>query len=322
MKTVFFYCVCVCGLLFLLTGSRLRHSGFSVRDTGKSLEYTWEDRPVFTYQYAMVYPPAGIDTVYKRSGFIHPLQTLRGDTLTHLSPADHYHHFGLWYAWTKTTFEGQEIDFWNLNKKQGTVRFRCFDKISKNGFKACLEHVVYPDSSAEKVAMNESLEITMGATGSEGYFLDYKTVLRCAGTSPVTLEAYRYGGLVVRVREDWNDKTAQMLTSDGHARDGADGSRARWCYFQGKTGDKESCMLIVSLPSNLNHPEPLRVWDKTVNAPCGDVMWNFSPTKESAYVLYPGKSLDLSYRIYVLDGKIDAVTAEKLYRQTIRSFQK
>ncbi|MFQ6928189.1 MAG: DUF6807 family protein [Parabacteroides merdae] len=64
--------------------------------------------------------------------------------------ADHYHHFGLWYAWTKTTFEGNEIDFWNLHKKQGTVRFRNFEHVSDNGFVATLDHVVYPDSPAEK----------------------------------------------------------------------------------------------------------------------------------------------------------------------------
>ncbi|MFQ6928188.1 MAG: DUF6807 family protein [Parabacteroides merdae] len=50
-------------------------------------------------------------------------------------------------------------------------------------------------------------------------------------------------------------------------RDEADGSRARWCYYQGKAGNEKACILIVASPSNLNYPEPLRVWDKTVNKP-------------------------------------------------------
>ena len=41
-------------------------------------------------------------------------------------------------------------------------------------------------------------------------------------------------------------------------------------------------------------------------------MWNFSPTKQQAFTLEPGKELSLSYRIYVLDKKINATTAEVL----------
>ena len=122
----------------------------SVVDTGKTLDYKIGDKLLFSYNYTTVYPAPGVDSVYKRSGFIHPLKTLRGEVMTNCSPADHYHHFGLWYAWTKTTFEGNEIDFWNLHKKQGTVRFRNFEHVSDNGFVATLDHVVYPDSPAEK----------------------------------------------------------------------------------------------------------------------------------------------------------------------------
>ena len=105
-----------------------------------------------------------------------------------------------------------------------------------------------------------------------------------------------------------------MLTSEGRTRNQADGSHARWCYLQGKTGDQAACILVVSSPTNLNYPEPLRVWDSTVNPPAGDIMWNFSPTKEQPFTLRPGETLELSYRIYILDGKIDPATAEKLAR--------
>ena len=283
-----------------------------IRDRGKTLDYKIGDKLLFSYNYTTVYPAPGVDSVYKRSGFIHPLKTLGGEVMTNCSPADHYHHFGLWYAWTKTTFEGNEIDFWNLHKKQGTVRFRNFEHVSDNGFVATLDHVVYPDSPAEKVAMNERLKINIGTTSLPGYYIDYHTTIRLASPSPITMEAYRYGGICIRTREDWNDQTAEMLTSEGLSRDEADGSRARWCYYQGKAGNEKACILIVASPSNLNYPEPLRVWDKTVNKPAGDVMWNFSPTKQKAFTLEPGKELSLSYRIYVLDKNINATTAEVL----------
>lgn len=311
MRTISFFTFILISV-FLFGACQSQHVSFRVVDTGETLHYQYGDQPLFAYRYATVYPPAGIDTVYKRSGFIHPLRTLQGEVLTNCSPADHRHHFGLWYAWTKTTFERNEIDFWNLNKRQGTVRFKHFEQITDNGFTASLEHIVYPDSSAEKVAMDETLEIRLGKTDLSGYYIDYHTTLRCAGSSPITFEAYRYGGICLRTRADWNDQTSEMLTSDGYTRNQADGSHARWCYLQGIAGSQEACVLVVASPANLNYPEPLRVWDATVNPPAGDIMWNFSPTKEKAFTLQPGGTLRLAYRIYVLDEKIDQTTAEKL----------
>lgn len=258
MKTAIFS-IGVFFISLFLGSCRPSETSCSVVDTGKALDYKMGDKLLFSYNYATVYPAPGVDSVYKRSGFIHPLKTLKGEVMTNCSPADHYHHFGLWYAWTKTTFEGHEIDFWNLHKKQGTVRFRNFERVSDNGFVATLDHVVYPDSPAEKVAMNERLEISIGTTSLPGYYIDYHTTVRLAGSSPITMEVYRYGGICIRTREDWNDQTAEMLTSEGLSRDEADGSRARWCYYQGKAGNEKACILIVADPSNLNYPEPLRV---------------------------------------------------------------
>ena len=75
------------------------------------------------YQTAVLYPPAKIDTAYKRSGFIHPLITPSGNILTRVSPPDHYHHVGIWNPWTKVKIGNHVTDFWNLYEKQGTVRF-------------------------------------------------------------------------------------------------------------------------------------------------------------------------------------------------------
>lgn len=293
-------------MLLLCAACRPEAPSFSVKDTGKSLDYMCGDTLLFSYNYATVYPPAGVDSVFKRSGFIHPLRSMSGETLTNCSPADHRHHFGLWYAWTKTTFEGKEIDFWNLYKRQGTVRFRGFEQVTDNGFTATLDHVAYPDSSAEKTAMTETLTVRLGRAERPGYYIDYHTTLRCAGNSPVTLEAYRYGGFCLRTRPDWNGDTSEMLTSEGAVRKNADGSHARWCYLQGPAGAGYACLLVVPSPDNLNYPEPLRVW------PTGDVMWNFSPTKEQSFTLQPGTELTLAYRVYVLDGKLDADAAARL----------
>ena len=57
----------------------------SVVDTGKTLDYKIGDKLLFSYNYTTVYPAPGVDSVYKRSGFIHPLKTLRGEVMTIIS---------------------------------------------------------------------------------------------------------------------------------------------------------------------------------------------------------------------------------------------
>src|SRR5690606_15409710 len=83
-------------------------------------------RNLLQYNYKTHYPPEGVDTAFKRSGFIHPLWTPNGQTITRINPRDHYHHYGLWNPWTKVLFEGDTIDFWNLKDRKGTVKFADF----------------------------------------------------------------------------------------------------------------------------------------------------------------------------------------------------
>ena len=55
-----------------------------------------EGKPLLTYRYTVKAPPEGVDEAYGRAGYIQPLQTLSGKIITHIQPADHYHHYGLW----------------------------------------------------------------------------------------------------------------------------------------------------------------------------------------------------------------------------------
>jgi hypothetical protein len=291
---------------------------FKVADTGKSLEYRYGKKSLFTYNYMTVYPPGGVDTVFKRSGFIHPLKDLHGNILTNLFPGDHYHHYGLWYAWTRTFFEGEEIDFWNVGKRLGTVRFQEFSNVTDSGFEACLEHVAYPETDRKKTVMKEKLNVCLGKSSGSGYFMDYVTELECATTSPVELAAYRYGGLVIRTASDWIAQGTEMMTSEGLVRKNADNSEARWCYFQ-KTGEETpSCILILSYPRNLYHPESLRVWDETANNGTGEMMWNFSPTRNRAFTLKPENKLELRYRIWILNERIGIGRAEELWQEFVQ----
>ena len=54
------------------------------------------EKNLLQYFFKTVYPPAGVDTAYRRSGFIHPLWSPHGQELTRIQPPDHFHHYGIW----------------------------------------------------------------------------------------------------------------------------------------------------------------------------------------------------------------------------------
>ena len=274
------------------------------------------NQQLLTYQFNTVYPPAGQDTNYKRSGFIHPLYTPHGQVLTRIQPPDHYHHYGIWNPWTLTVFEKDTIDFWNIKGRSGTVRFAKFiAQISKPDFveyTALHEHVVFKKDGSERVALNEwqTVRVNKPSENNDSYIVDITSKMRCASQSPLLIVAYRYGGLGWRATEYWDKNNAEMLTSEGNTRDNTDNTKAKWIIVYGALpGNDEGGILMLSHPSNYNHPEPLRIWDKKANGGRGDVFANFAPTKDKDWLLEPGKTYTLKYRLVVFNGKFDAKKA-------------
>lgn len=83
-----------------------------------------DGRTIFAYHKAIAEPPVGIDPLYRRSGFVHPLATRSGLVVTDDFPPDHAHQHGLFFAWVNTTFEGRKVNFWNQQNKTGRVGSR------------------------------------------------------------------------------------------------------------------------------------------------------------------------------------------------------
>lgn len=276
-------------------------------------------RKLLRYNYKTIYPPAGIDTVYRRSGFIHPLWSPGGQELTRINAPDHYHHWGLWNPWTHVLFEKDTVDFWNLARKQGTVRFANFISTTNGavfaGYKTLHEHVVFKKAGSEKVAINEvqSLRIYRHANNQNYYIADITVQMNCATESPVLLLEYRYGGLGIRATEEWHKDNSEVITSEGKNRKEADGSTARWCMVQGAANNDYAGLIMMSYPTNYNYPEPLRVWPENMNNR-GDVFINFSPTKNRNWMLAPGNDYVLKYRLIVFNAKFSKEKAETAWQ--------
>lgn len=280
------------------------------------------DSEILHYRKSVMYPPAGVDTAYKRSGFIHPMYSPNGNIMTRISPRDHYHHFGIWNPWTKVKIGDHETDFWNLNSKQGTVRFSGINSLINGpvygGFSLKQDHIDFQGTKPEQLAINEVWDVrawnTEPVAGIKAIIVDLTTFLSVAGNEPIVFVAYRYaGGIGFRATAEWNSKNSTVLTSEGLTRKDADGSRARWADINGAFKDKgNSGMTFFSHPSNRDYPEPMRVWPENQNG-VGDVYFEFCPTRHKDWELYPGNLYRLKYRMLVYDGKIDKDIADRLW---------
>ena len=277
-------------------------------------------QPVLSYVHKETLPPAGVDSVFKRSAYIHPLYSPGGEVLTRIQAPDHWHHYGIWNPWTRTHFGEYKVDFWNLGDRQGTVRFAEYlEKIEQEnqaGFRVRQEHIYYKKDGSEGVAMDEVWKITVKNLPGHAYLVDLFTTLSTDLETGITLEAYRYGGgLGYRATEKWDPSNATVLTSEGKIWADADATHARWVIIEGESSVEEgrSGILFMSHPDNQAHPEPMRMWPPDSNEGKENVFFEFCPIRHQEWVLEPGKEYVLKYRMVVFDGSITPQTAEQYW---------
>ncbi len=303
-------------ITFLLIMVSLSGHAQKLADTGESLDIRANGQTLLSYVYSETMPPDTVDPVYKRSAYIHPLRSPGGEILTRIQPPDHYHHYGIWNPWTHTRIDGEQIDFWNLALKQGTVRFAEFldqtEEADKAGFVARHEHVRFREDGTEQVAIDETWDVKVHRITGDSYILDLTTTLNTPLEGGILLEQYRYGGgLGFRATEKWGSGNSTVLTSEGKTRLDADGTGARWVIIEGESRVPEgrSGVLFLSHPENRAHPEPMRMWPPESQDGTGNVFFEFTPIRHQEWRLQQGKNYVLRYRMVVFDGEMEVQEA-------------
>ncbi len=288
-----------------------------------------ENRNVVTYRYGMTYPPKGVDSIFRKSGYIHPVITPYGDTLSRIQPPDHNHHYGIWGPWTHTQIKGQQVDFWNLGDRKGTVLFKEFNSMHSGpvfaSFNAAQEHIDFITEKEPQVALNENLNITVWDLKREDrYMFDYKSSFKSPLDEGILFEAYRYGGGIgMRFTERWTADNCSVLTSEGKDRLSADGTNAKWCIVKGESADGigTNGILFMSHTKNRMHPEPMRIWPIDGNGGRGDMFFEFCPIRHEEWKIEPGKDYQLMYRMVVFEGDLTAEEAEAYWQSFVNKPQ-
>jgi len=291
--------------------ARLKVQRIDTKGTEKVTRFAFRGQDVLHYNRAPTPLPPGVDDVFLRGATIHPIYTPSGKLMTEDFPSDHFHHKGLWQAWVNTQFEGRKIDFWNLKKKTGTVRYVSGGEPVAGAVCARMaarhEHLDLTQNPPKRV-LDETWDVRVWAVGQKYHLFDLTSTQRCASDSPLHLKKNRYGGVGYRGPQDWGKKDYTILTSEGKTYDDAHATRARWCIHAGKVTGQPTSVVFMSHPDNPVHPEPMRT-----SGGFGS-FFNWAPVQAGDFTLEPGKTYTFSYRFLIADGDIDAAAAESAWR--------
>ncbi len=263
-------------------------------------------------------PSKDIKPVFLRGGYIHPVFTPSGHLVTDDYPSDHYHHHGIWFAWTKTEFEGAHPDFWNVGDGTGRVEFISLDGAWSGpvhaGFKSRQRYVALT-GGASKTALNEQWEVRIynvgqGSKGDKAkrYFLfDVVATQQCVSNSPLVLDEYRYGGMGIRGHRNWKDKSkVWFLTSEGKTREDGNATRGRWFRMSGPVDNEMVGIAVLDHPNNFRSPQPMRLNPD-------DPFFNYAPSQLGRFEIKPGEKFVLRYRYVVADGAADKTELDRLW---------
>ncbi len=241
------------GYSWLLMMTPLMAAGFEWKDLGNGrLQLLENGKPALVYNYGPQLPE-GVPADRKRASYIYPVYTLAGVSVTGDFPKDHYHHRGLFWAWTVVETEGKKYDLWMM---KGGIEDKFERWLQKRSTVAdaylAVENGWYADGV--KVVKETVRLLASPASGNERV-LEVTLELE-ALTGPVTLRGSQekgksYGGLSAR----FAPREQTRITADtGPVEKDEDLVNHAWAALDAVYGGKRASLRIDSYAKNPGGP--------------------------------------------------------------------
>lgn len=308
--------------LNLLEGRTEPKHTITVSSTEQGIEVKNGENPVFLYQTAMAYPPQGLPEYYKRNGMIHPLFSPGGQVITDDFPTGHVHQHAIFNAWVNTQFKGEKVDFWNQQQGTGTVEHKEVIAVEEGQLKASFTVKQSHLSHVHGEVLEETWQIVSYPT--EGFYI-FDLYSEQLNTSQDTLHIveYHYGGMGFRGSKEWNSVDTlhytnewKILTSEGHDKETANHTKAKWVSAFGEVEGETVGMTVFGYPENFRYPQIVRVHPTMP-------YWVYSPMFEGAFYIAPGQIFKSKFRFYVHQGApdkqiLDAIQADMTHPISIK----
>lgn len=316
--------IVIVGCSFCWSPQQADCGDLKLTETESTIRITLGEKPVLEYIKKAKPVPEGIPEYFSRSGYIHPIYTPTGEELTGDYPADHAHQHALFFAWVKTSFKGQKVDFWNQAKELGQIEFRevLETKQEEKQVSFSVKHAfkVMVDKKWVDI-LHEIWTITVHQTPDEHFLFDVESVQTCVADKPLNLAKYHYGGMAIRGNYQWlkekGDESIkpgdlQFLTSEGLDRWEGNHTRPNWVAFTGKIDDQDVSAAIFCSPKNFRAPQPVRIHP---NKP----YFCFAPMVEGPFKIEPGNKFVSHYRYLVTSKSADADLIKKQWQEYAKS---
>ena len=292
------------------------NDGVWVARAGDQYRFELNGRSVVQYQAGpSELPRTGIDPLFQRGGYLHPVWSPSGRVITDDYPANHLHHHGIWVSWTKTEFDLRQPNFWEMGSGKGTVEFVAVDHYwSGPVFGGLRSRHRFVDLTAPDpvVVLNETWELKVYALtlkDARFHVFDLRFAQSAATDKALKLPKYRYGGLGFRGHHDWDgEENASFLTGLGEGdRVKGHATRAPWCYVGGLVEGAKSGVAILCHPENFRAPQPMRIHPK-------EPFFCYAPAQIGNWEIAPGKPYDVAYRFVVFDGEPDQSVIDQVWK--------
>ncbi len=267
-------------------------------------------KPVLIYNMAVQEPPAGIDPIYRRSGYIYPLFDPAGRKVTDDFAPDHAHQHSLFYAWVNTSLEGRKIDFWNQHNKTGDVTHASLGSVDSGDvfaqFEVKLDHW---DKTGDRPLKVIAEEWRVRVYDLDDYFIfDLESQQVNVTTSPLIIHEYRYGGMGTRGAREWFESSdSGFLTSEGKGTIEGNHTRPVWVENFGKIEGEASGFTVMGRPGNFRFPQPVRLHPTKP-------YFVFAPMVVGEFELKPGRPYQTKYRFYVHMGAPSPAVSERIWK--------
>ncbi len=271
--------------------------------------------PVLVYNIESPKVPEGMDPLYHRSGFIHPVTTPSGACVTAAFPVDHAHQHGIFSAWVQTQWNDRNIDFWNLAKGAGRVLHQrvvsTFAENDRVGFEVDLIHRA--EQSPVVDILRERWKVTAIPTAGSYHTFDIESTQFAQSNLPLTIQKYHYGGMAVRGPVDWLLPETKELTQGkrdaepvctflndlGSDRIQGNHEHVKWVRMAGANDGKMVSITVFCHPNNFRAPQAARLHPTKP-------YFVFSPCVDGDFVIDRDHPLHAQYRFIVADSAPDA----------------
>ncbi|HRE79456.1 MAG TPA: PmoA family protein [Opitutaceae bacterium] len=289
----------------IVAGSQAVNDQVVVNQGEKAIHVSSDGQRMLSYQSAITSDlRSGIDPIYYRSGYLHPIFTPAGKIVTDDYGERNTHQHGIWTAWSRTEFQGRSPNFWDPKPGTGRIEFdrveRVWNSSIASGFRVRHRYLDLQAPEGKRIALYETWDVQVlplvTVDGSQAHVFDIIVTQNCATDDPLIVGEYRYGGLGVRGRSDWlKRENMRVLTDRGETdRVKANAQKTRWVVLGGVADGGQAAIALLDHPGNFRSPQAVRV-NENLPFIC------YAPTQEGAWRIEPGKPYVARYRVVVED---------------------